>query len=404
MFPALGTASDLLTLLNTDFFEVCGLSFNGNVVDVASLSDFPPADINDEIHLLADTAYFIKGHIDLTDKILVCDGICAIFGSSSETSSLTTTNVNPMISSAFTLPIQNISLTAPIALALSGALSAFDFIAVNFVDCAQIGTVNGCTNFVYDTGAFLNSGGLVFDGTIGTVAFNNSLFDTATATTAISIAATATITRRFRIIYSSFVTLAGETSLDVDPLSNTPDEAYILDTVNFSGGGTYLTGLDHTSNKTLFTACVGIINTSVNGQIYMNNNAVATVIPVVSTFYKVAGVTTASADNAKYTATDNRLTNDSVIERKYVIFCSLSFTSGNNNVCEFGFFDSKIGIVRVPSRTKSTANAAGRAENISFMCVVQHGQGDYIEIWASNTSNTTNITVTDMNFVITEIK
>ena len=87
-----------------------------------------------------------------------------------------------------------------------------------------------------------------------------------------------------------------------------------------------------------------------------------------------------------------------------MIQCHLSFSSGNNNVCEFGFYDSQLGTIRTPSRTKSTANGTGRAENISFACVISGEVGDYLEIWCANNSATTNIRVTEMNFIITEIK
>ena len=135
----------------------------------------------------------------------------------------------------------------------------------------------------------------------------------------------------------------------------------------------------------------------------MQGNATATTVAASSTFYKAAGVTTASADNQKYTETDNRLTNNATIERKYLLNCSLSFESTANNICEFGFYDSKLAAVRTPSRTKATANAAGRAESVSFSCVVQHSSGDYIEIHCANNTGANNITVTDMNVVITEI-
>ena len=97
------------------------------------------------------------------------------------------------------------------------------------------------------------------------------------------------------------------------------------------------------------------------------------------------------------------MTNEALVSRKFLVQASLSFSAGANNVCEFGFYDSELSAVRTPSRTKSTANSAGRAENVSFMCVVEHQLNDYIEIHAKNTSASTNITVTDMNVLITEI-
>jgi len=140
-------------------------------------------------------------------------------------------------------------------------------------------------------------------------------------------------------------------------------------------------------------------NSKKNTEISYSNFVSAT-----NTFYKVLGTTTASADNAKYTHTNNRLTNDASIRRKYLIHCSLSFNSGNNHVCKFGFYDSVLSAIRTPSRTKGTANGSGRADSVSFSCVVSHIQGDYLEIHCANNTSAQNITVSDMNFLITEIK
>jgi hypothetical protein len=136
----------------------------------------------------------------------------------------------------------------------------------------------------------------------------------------------------------------------------------------------------------------------------MQGNATATTLSDTVTFVKVAGTTTASADNSKFSHSNNRLTCDATISRKYLIQCTLSFTAGNANVCEFGFFDSQLNAVRTPSRTKSTANASGRAENVVFSCVVTMKANDYLEIHTRNTSAINNITVDQLNFVVTEIR
>lgn len=380
----------------------------GNIIFVTTKSDLPTA-VSGVITLAANKTYFFTTTVDLTGDRLVCGANTTILGGSSENCVIKSTGLSSstaLITSVYSLPIRNITITHGTALNLDGdgTTTALDWFGVNFTDCATVGTIKDYTNFIMQDSAFLNSGGLTLDGTIGTVGFTQCLFDLASTTTGITIASTANITRRFRIIYSSFVTLSGETSINVSSSATIGNERYILDTVNFSGGGTYITGVDHTSNKSLFINCVGITNTAVNGQLYMQGNATATVVSATNTFYKVLGTTTASSDNSKYTHTNNRLTNDAAISRKYLIQCSLSFTSGTGDVCQFGFYDSKLAAVRTPSKTKATANSSGRAENIHMACVVSHISGDYLEIHAANLSSIANITVSDMNFVITEIK
>jgi hypothetical protein len=381
---------------------------NENFIFVNTPSDLPTA-VSNVITLLANVTYYFTTTVDLLGDRIVCSANTVILGASSENCILKSTGLNSstaLITSVYSLPIRNITFTHDTVLNLDGdgTTTALDWFGVNFTDCATVGTIKNYTNFIMSDSAFLNSANLTLDGTIGTIGFSNSLFDGRTSQTTIIVASTANITRRFRIIYSSFVCLSGETALNVSSSATISDEKYILDTVNFAGGGTYLSGVTGTSNKALYTACVGITNTAVNGQLYMQGNATATVVSATNTFYKVLGTTLASTDNAKYTHTNNRLTNDASIRRKYLIHCSLSFNSGNNNVCEFGFYDSALSTIRTPSRTKSTANGSGRAESISFSCVVSHILGDYLEIHCSNTSATNNITVTDMNFLISEIK
>ena len=381
---------------------------SGNIVFVSSKSDLPTAS-GGVITLANNITYYITTTVDLTGDRIVAGQNTVILGASSENCYLKSTGLNSstaLITGNYSLPIRNISFTHGTVFNLDGdgVTTALDWFGINFVDCATVGTIKDFSNFIMGDSAFLNASGLTFDGTIGTIGMNNCLFDGRSSSTTITLPSTLTVTRRFRIIYSSFVTLSGETSINVSSSATIGNERYILDTVNFSGGGTYISGVDQTSNKSLFVNCVGITNTAVNGQLYMQGNATATVVSASNTFYKVLGTTTASSDNAKYTHTDNRLTNDASISRKYLIQCILSFTSSANDVCEFGFYDSKLAGIRTPSRTKATANTAGRAENVSFSCVVSHIQGDYLEIHCSNTSGARNITVDQMNFIVTEIK
>lgn len=403
------------TLYNLCLLLECQCSTTGGGADIGGWifitrkADFPAA-VGGVITLEDEKTYVITADIDLTGDRLVAGQNTTIIGGSSENCFLRSTGLvgTALLSSAYSLPLRNLSFTADIALNLNaGAVpntQALDWFGVNFVNCATVGTIANYNNFIMTDSALLNSQGMTFDGTISTIGFAQCLFDCTTAGTAIIIPSTATITRRFRIIYSAFVVLGGETGINFDALATVPTEGYILDTVSFGGGGTYLAGVNHTSNKALFTNCTGITNTAVNGQLYMQANATATTVLATTTFYKVAGTTTASPDNSKFSHSNNRLTCDAIVSRKYLIQFNLSFTSGANNICEFGFYDSQISGIRTPSRTLATANAAGRAENVSSFCVLTMKSGDYLEIHCANNSAVTNITVESLNFIITEIK
>lgn len=391
-------------------FKVNGKMRIGNTVLVSSLSDLP-SPVADIITLPSDTTYVFNNTIDLgVNKLVVGANVALVGAGTSENIRLMRSynDLDVMITSTDSISIRNLTLEAVYCqlFDLNGnpSTSAIDWHSVNITDTAFIGTIQNYANFILTDSSFLNSAELTFDGSFGTIGISGCLFNSSTGGTVFILSPTLTVTRRFRAIFSSFVITAPEIGILVDAgttFSN--DESFILNNVNFSGGGTYLSGVTEDDNVSLFTDCVGVDSSFVNGQMYMQGNATATAIGATNTFYKVLGATTPSSNNSKYLHSNNRLTCNANVQRKYLIHCNLSFTAGNNNQCEFGFYDSALGAVRTPSKTKSTASGAGVAENISFTCVVNHIAGNYIEIHASNTSAVTNITVTSMNVVITEL-
>ncbi len=375
-------------------------------------TDFPTA-VGGVITLADNQTYFITSEVDLTGDRLVAGQNTTILGASSENCRLKSTGLTgtALLTSQWTIPIRHITFEADIALnldATGNADQAIDWYGVNFTDCGTVGLVRNYGNFIINSTAFLNSAGLTFDGTIGTIAISNTLLSGSFNNDLLIFASTLEVTRRFRQTFSSVIPVgSAAAAYRVQNGAIFPDEAFILFECNFvaAAGSTIIDGLGTvaSSNKILAKGCVGISNTSVNGQMYWNGNTTATVISSANTFVKAAGVSTASADNAKYTHSNNRLTNDAVRERKYMIMATCSFSTGNNQVVEFGFFDSKLNAIRTPSRTKATAEGSGRGENVTLQCIVDHSQGDYIEIHVANTTSASNIVVSELNVTITQI-
>ena len=133
--------------------------------------------------------------------------------------------------------------------------------------------------------------------------------------------------------------------------------------VNFSGGGTYLAGVDSSDNKALFQNNVGINNSADVSQYYMNGNATATTIATIGTEVKVAGTTTSSSVTQKFTNTDNRATYIGALTRFFKVSATLSLTSGNGH--QIGVYVGKNGTILSDSEIYGTTNAGGRAENQS---------------------------------------
>ena len=373
------------------------------VVFIAEAEDFP-ASVNNVITLEANYTYFLINDIDLNGNRLVSNLDTTIIGGSSENCTLTSTGLGsgvPLLTIEYTTPIRHISFeNVDTAISVNGTARtvALDWTGVNFVNVPNIGNINTCDNFIFTKGAFLNSGGMSFTGTIGTVAFNQSLFDSDSGNTIFDLQAGLTIDRRFRVIYSSIITLSGETAISLNASATIPNEGIILDTCNFAGGGTYLTGIDFQDNEALFVNNVGITNSRAVAQYFMNGNATATSVASSGVAYKVAGTTTNGSITSKFTHTNNRQTYTGSISKAFTITATLSVESGNNN--QIGCYIAKNGSVLTDSEIYITTNATGRAEGAAVQTVTDLTDTDYIEIFVENDTGTTDITVTDLNVII----
>lgn len=374
---------------------VSGLRF------VDSLDALPAA--QDGVITLNGGAWMLTQFVDLVGNRIEYSSDTVILGTSSETAGITSTGLGAgqaLISGGASLPMQNIRITVPAGakafnLVATGPLSALDWKAVNVVG-GEVGLISGFSNFVMNDSAFLSAFGLVFGGSIGTVAFETVLFSVQGGTM-IQVPASVTITRRLRIIYSSFVVPPGSTGLDVSVSASVPVEGHILDAVNFSGGGTYTAGVASTDNKARWENCRGIPNSGQLGHYTMTGNAVATDIITQNVAVKVAGTTTNQAATQKFTHTDNRLTYTGALTRLFRMGASASMTGTSNNVV--ALYVAKNGSLVGGSANLVTIGAAGRAENAQSQAIVELGTGDFIEAWVANTSANADITVVELSVI-----
>lgn len=387
-------------------------TFTANLLDnaqdfifVYSKEDLPEAS-NGVITLTNYATYYFLNDIDLFGDRIVCGINNTILGSSSENASLTSTGIGNdyLITSIYTLPIRHITFkdvnyAIDINSSGQGSNIALDWTGVNFSGCLVNLTCGNIDNFVFSKGAILGSGKFEFLANAGTIAIDNSLFTgNGQLYDIIEIGASAVISRRFRIIYSSFVAFGSTVAINVNSSATIPTEGYILDTINFSGGSTYLSGVQYTSNKTRFVNCKGIENTAELGNYYMLNNATATTISQTETPVKIAGTTTANAINQKFSHTDNRLTYTGSLIRDFQISANASFTSGNNQV--IGLYVAKNGSVIASSEMYATTSGSGRAESINCQTIVELNENDYVEMWIENETSASNITVEYLNVIV----
>lgn len=390
-----------VSLSNTASWQVLGdLKTSVNVKMIDNKSDLPAAVSN--VITLEAKSYIISAEIDLTgDRLVAVEGT-SIIGLSTNSSKILSTGLtgNPLITSNYGLTLRHITLEAETPFNLDASANpgeALDWTSVSLVNCTNQGIIKSYDNFASVLLAIIDSSGISFDGTIGSAVFSNSFFDTSSTNKALSFLSTCTITRRIRVSESAFVIASGETGVEIVSGATIPNESVIIDLCNFSGGGTYLSGIASSDLKSRFIQDDGIDNSLSVGQMYMNNNATATTIASAGTYYKVAGTTTAGSNIERFTHTSGRLTYNGV-SAKFDISATFSFTGTNNKVLRFRI--AKNGTAIASTQMSRTINASGAYANMVIQDVVSLVATDYIEIFCTNSTDTNSITVSDLNVKI----
>jgi hypothetical protein len=305
--------------------------------------------------------------------------------------------------------MRNLSITHGTALNLNGSgtpTAALDWFGVNFLDCnssgggSGVGTIQNYSNFIMSDCALLNSSGMTFNGSIGTVGFVQCLFSGVAAQTTLNFPSTLTITRRIRVTYSSFVAFGGATAINVSTSAVIPVEGYILDTVNFSGGATYTAGVQFNDNKALFTNCKGIGNSAEIGQCYYTNNTTQNPIATTGVFEKIVGTTTASSVNQKFDHTNNRLTYTGGITRSFRVTASASAQAVATATTTILVRAAKNGTTIAESESQATTSGTGRNENFYSQAIVELTTNDFLELFIANATNANSLLVTELNMIV----
>jgi len=375
------------------------------IIFVKDKMDFPAA-VNGVITLGDNINYFLVGTVHLLGDRLVGGVNTVIIGGSSENCILKSTGLNAstaLITSSWSLPLRNFSITHGTGVNLNGganqATVALDWFGLNFINCATVGTISNYSNFIMSDCALLNSANMTFEGTIGTIGFVNCLFSGIAGQTTLNFPSTLTVTRRIRAIYSSFVSLSGSTAINLSASAIIPTESYVLDTINFSGPGVFIAGVNYTSNTAFFSNCkgTGIVNSSAIAQMHFNNNATATAVGGANNFVKVNGTTSPNAINQKFTHTNNRLTYSGGINRSFKIGAVTSVSANNGQIISVRI--AKNGVTLSDSEAQATISANGRFENLKCQTIIEMTTNDFIEVFVANSANT-NVTAQELNVII----
>lgn len=393
-----------------EMVDAVGGTTPDNFVWVSEASDFGTA-VGGVITLAANTTYFITTTVDLNGDRLVGNENTTLLGATSEISRLTSTGLSAteyLYTTQWTCPVRYMTFQdVPKAIYIDGTLRtvAADWDGVNFLNVGEVGVVDSTDNFIFDKGAVLSSTGWTFKGSIGTVALNNSIFTgTGAANAIITLDPTLSISRRFRVTYSSFVVFGSTIGIDVDAAATIPAEGFILDTLNFAAGGNYINGITYLDDRSRWVECRGIENTTAVGGFSMTANATTTTIPAANTEVKIAGVTTPYSVNQRFSHTSNRLTYTGSLTRFFQISASASFRCPTRSNQQVGLYVAINGVPIGESESYTRTQNTTDLVNSNIIYVAELQTSDVVEIFIENIDTDDDLLVEYMNCVVKALK
>lgn len=158
----------------------------------------------------------------------------------------------------------------------------------------------------------------------------------------------------------------------------------------------------------------GVASLDANGQIpfaqtykalysgmYMQDNPTNTIIAAADTPVKVAGITVAGLNSGEVTYADNRMTYTSAPSKTvHVVVTFTAFRVGSGSQ-DFSFFIAQNGVVLAKSTTQRQMNAQEASITVQVLTVLD--TDDYLELWTENNTNSNDVRVEFMNFVMEEV-
>ena len=352
----------------------------------------------------------ISGVLDLMGNRLLLTGDFTIRGTGTESARIQSTGLasNQYLISTnglTNLNVRNITIqnVAKGIFFDDGAAFTPSLRFVNFVDVTAPMVTGDAGNFIAETLGFSGaSGGLLFEGSIGSIKIENSLFSPV-GTAAIRLAATAAVTRRVVLDSSAFIIAPGSVGVDVVAGAVIPNVQLRLERNNFSGGGTYLNGVTVESAIAYFKGNTGIVNTAPFGAMNAHNNVTATTIASAGVAVKAnipttGGIPSLGIVNQGFTHSANRLTCTGGMAMNYSIDTAVTITSGNNQ--RIGLYLARNGVIVTEFEQYITTDGAGKSAPIYLYGVMPLNAGDYVELWLENETSTTSITVTDVSMIV----
>ena len=368
-------------------------------VIINEASDFPAA-VGGAITLEAETIYFVTDDLTLSDRFIFSQNSVMSSGDGTVID-LIYTGTNPMFSATdVSFKVKDIGVCCPnsdmLAINDSTGGALCQVVNTRVDECDTIGTCEGVFALVFQNVTFddIITNGILFTG-------NNTIINIQTSVAVLNggtlIDLGTSTTGGISIGTSYAITAAGTTVLAGLPNSGNINAGGLGTVVNIraAGLGSALSGIDPNDNLWQFSLNSTVKDTAIAGMASLRSNATETIIAVATTPVLLAGTFVADVENKFSGTAAGRLTHTGLKVITIPVTASLTGApvSGVNIGVTYHLYKNGVDITRALA---TNIISSGSPKNTSLLWSLDLDTDDYLEIYVSNNTNTTNILVTDV--------
>lgn len=368
-----------------------------NYILVKSASDLP-APVGGVITLKAGTTYEVNGTINLNNKINL-NG-CYLVGMDATNDKLIyKQGSGELFTGSKGGSVKMLTLTADqpgsklfnLDLGVTETFLMRDVIVSN---CKEVGVIKGGYNCFFSVINFSgNSQGITFQDNNYLLLDNTAWFYTNGGTYEKLVGNFGVVEKLGGFSHASTSSIA----LDITGITSITEAGNLKNTA-FMGSGTKVNGI---FSKKWEVEAAGIDTEKdavASGNIYFTNSATTT-FDAKDTPKKITGTTVAANLYRVGMSENNRLSYEGSKKRRFSVTASMSVTSQAANKY-FSFYVYKNGIKLAESEQAMRLSTGVDKGSVTISCTVIMAPNDYIEIWAENTSDESDMTIETFNLSI----
>ena len=382
-------STNLLNIYNgSQWVAISNLNTTSNLVNVYSTADLPAAS-GGVITLDATKIYVFNGMVNISPSYINLNGANLRGTDPSRDGIMSTVNGGILRSTGVSVFMENIAV-----IPLSGDTKAYDLADATgtkfcnlFSGCSVVevgtstlgvGQISGFKAITISKNYWNCKDGIKITGSVGKFAAAYNFITGITAGSSIEFLAGLTINDID--LANNYFIYTGQTGVKVN--TGASIDRGRMTTNMFRGVTNYLSGFNSYTPAWEMRQNTYIPNSRAFCSVYMTDNTTATSLPLVSTYYKIAGTTTASKQQ-RFTAANNKVTYTSKDDITSKILIIIGSKAPSNNA-DFTIAVAKNGVVITNPVASMAPSSDKQSFQITFSTEVDISTNDYLEVFYQN--------------------